>query len=250
MNYKKPFYHFSIDDVIDSLIEVSSFDDFFSHPFFKFLDLIHKKNNTNIDLYCFYQKNIGNKLKTLNDVSDKYEETFANNPWLRFGPHALDYDSPPYAQTPDQQMQTFDSIYKEIERFSGTSSKCEFLRLHFFTESYELSSYLQTKNVHSLFTTDKPAIAYRLNDEMKSELDLNGYVEFNKIRFIRSHFRIETLVNENFSDSKIIELLEHYLSNFGFVTFLTHECELVRPEIRKTIELIISFLKDHQVMSI
>ena len=43
------------DDTIESLIEVSdSSNDFFSNQFFKFLDMIHKKYNTNIDLYCFY----------------------------------------------------------------------------------------------------------------------------------------------------------------------------------------------------
>lgn len=248
---KKPFYHFSVDDVIDSLIDVSnSSEDLFSNYFFKFLDMIHNKYDTNIDLYCFYQKNIKNKLRTLSDVSNKHEGFFKNNSWIRFGPHALEYDSPPYAQTPDQQIDTFDSIYKEIERFSGHKSKCEFLRLHFFTESYELSEYLQTKNVHSLFTTDKPAIAYRLSNDLKNELNSNGYVKFNEIYFVRSHFRIETLVNENYSDEKICELIDHCLSTYGFVTFLTHERELIHPKIQKVIEFVLSYLKDNNIMSV
>ena len=58
-NYDKPFFHFSIDDVIDSLIEVSNpSNDFFSNSFFNFLDTLHSKYDVNIDLYCFYQKNI------------------------------------------------------------------------------------------------------------------------------------------------------------------------------------------------
>lgn len=250
-DYKKPFYHFSIDDVIDSLIEVSdSSNDFFSHHFFKFLDIIHNKYDVNIDLYCFYQKNIRNKLRTLNDVSDEFKETFINNSWLHLGPHALDYESAPYAQTPNQQMQTFDSIYREIERFSGNPSKCKFLRLHFFTESYELSDYFQTKKVHSLFTTDKPAIAHRLNDTIKSKLGSYGYANFNDISFTRSHFRVETLVEKNFSNKEIEDMLEHHLSIHGFVTFFTHECELVRPEIKRIIEFILSYLKKHKVASV
>ena len=250
-DYKKPFYHFSIDDVIDSLIEVSdSSSDFFSHHFFNFLDNIHHKYDANVDLYCFYQKNIKNKLRTLNDVSDKYKEIFINNTWLHLGPHALDYESAPYAQTSDQQMKTFDSIYKEIERFSGNPLQCEFLRLHFFTESYELSSYFQTKKVHSLFTTDKPAIAHRLNDIIKSELNSHGYANFNEIRFVRSHFRVETLIDKNFSNREIIDLLKYHLSTHNFVTFLTHECELLRPETQKVIEFILSYFKEHKIMSI
>jgi hypothetical protein len=250
-DYKKPFYHFSIDDVIDSLIQVSdSSSDLFSNYFFQFLEMIHNKYDVKIDLYCFYQKNIQNKLRNLTEVSDQNKNIFINNPWLRLGPHALDYDSPPYAQSPDQQIDIFDSIYDEIERFTGNPLTCEFLRLHFFTESYELSDYFRTKNIHSLFTTDKPDIAYRLDDDMKSILDSNGHVEFNKINFIRSHFRIETLVNENYSDSEICKLIENCLSKNSFVTFLTHERELVRPKVRTTIELILMYLKDNKVMSV
>ena len=248
INYEKPFFHFSIDDVIDSLIEVSnSSDDFFSNSFFKFLDTMHSKYNVKIDLYCFYQKNIQNKLRNLTEVSDQNKNIFINNPWLRLGPHALDYDSPPYAQSPDQQIDIFDSIYDEIERFTGITSKCELIRLHFFTESYELADYFHTKNVHSLFTTDKPVISHRMNDTVKSELKNLGYASFNGMGFVRSHFRIETLVDQNLSNKEIIDLLEYYISTYGFVTFLTHEYELVRSEVRYTTEFILNYLHHHEL---
>jgi hypothetical protein len=245
------FYHFSIDDVIDSLIEVSnSSEDFFSHRFFKFLDSIHEKYETNVDLYCFYQKKIGNKLVTLNDVSDKFKQILINNYWLHFGPHALDYESAPYAQTLDKQIQAFDLTYNEIERFSGNVSKCEFVRLHFFSESFELSDYFQEKKTHSLFTTDKLVIAHRLNDDIKSKLRIHGYANFNNIRFIRSHFRIENLIEQNLTYEEISDLLAYNLSNHGFVTFFTHEREIIRPEIQKTIEFILNYLKKHKITSI
>lgn len=249
--YKKPFYHFSIDDVIDSLIEVSnSSGSVFSQPLFNFLDIIHKKYDTNVDLYCFYQKNTTDKPITLNDISDKHKEIFSKNIWLRFGPHALDTETAPYSQTPKQQIQIFDLIYKEIERFSGVPSKCELIRLHFFTESYELSDYFHSKSVHSLFTTDKPVISHRMNDVVKSKLKNSGFATFNGIDFIRSHFRIETLIEQNFSNKEILDLLEHYLSTYGFITFLTHEYELVRPEIRRITEFILNYLHKHNVKSI
>ena len=96
-NFKKPFFHFSIDDVIDSLIEVSnSSNPLFSNSFFNFLDTLHSKYNVNIDLYCFYQKNILNNSITLNELSDRHKEIFVKNNWLRFGPHALDTETAPY----------------------------------------------------------------------------------------------------------------------------------------------------------
>jgi hypothetical protein len=250
-NYKKPFYHFSIDDVIDSLIEVSnSSNNLFSNYFFNFLNTLHKKYDVNIDLYCFYQKNINDTSITLNDISDNFKEIFSKNPWLRFGPHALDTETAPYSQSPKQQIQVFNLIYKEIERFIGGPSKCELIRLHFFTESYELSDYFQSKNVHSLFTTDKPAISHRMNDVVKSELKNLGYASFNGMGFVRSHFRIETLVDQNLSNKEIIDLLEYYISTYGFVTFLTHEYELVRSEVRYTTEFILNYLHHHNVKSI
>ena len=76
-DYKKPFYHFSIDDVIDSLIQVSdSSSDLFSNYFFEFLETIHKKYDVKIDLYCFYQKIFQNKLRNLTEVSDQYKKIF------------------------------------------------------------------------------------------------------------------------------------------------------------------------------
>lgn len=250
-NYKKPFYHFSIDDVIDSLIDISNFsNNLFSQHFFNFLSNINQKYNTNIDLYCFYQKNTPDKSITLNSISDNHKEILSKNPWLRFGPHALDTETAPYSQTPEQQIQVFDLIYKEIERFTGIKSKCELIRLHFFTESYELSDYFHTKNVHSLFTTDKPAISHRMNNTVKSELKNLGYATFNGIDFIRSNFRIETLVEQNFSNKEIEDLLEHFLSTYGFVTFLTHEYELTRSEIKTTTEFVLNYLHKHNVSSI
>jgi len=250
-DFKKPFYHFSIDDVIDSLIEVSySSNDFFSNSFFKFLDTMHSKYNVNIDLYCFYQKNILNNSITLNELSNKHKKIFLKNKWLRFGPHALDTETAPYTQSPADQIQVFDSIYKEIERFSGSSSKSELIRLHYFSEAYELSNYFQTKNVHSLFTTDKPAISHRMNEKVKFELNKFGHTVFNEICFVRSHFRIETLVEQNLSHDEIINLLENYLSTFGFVTFFSHEYELIRPEVREVLDFVLKYLHEHNIKSI
>lgn len=250
-NYDKPFYHFSIDDVIDSLIEVSNpSNNFFSNSFFNFLDILHCKYDVNIDLYCFYQKNILNNSITLNELSDRHKEIFLKNKWLRFGPHALDTETAPYSQSPDEQIQIFDLIYREIKRFSGSSSESKLIRLHFFSESYELSNYFHTKNVHSLFTTDKPAISHRMNEKVKSELNNFGHTIFNEICFVRSHFRIETLVEQNLSHDDIINLLEGYLETYGFVTFFTHEYELIRPEVCEVLDFVLKYLHEHNIKSI
>ena len=73
---------------------------------------------------------------------------------------------------------------------------------------------------------------------------------YNEICFVRSHFRIETLVEQNLSHDDIVNLLEHYLSNFGFVTFFSHEYELTRPEVREILDFILNYLHEHNIKSI
>jgi len=79
-NLKKPFYHFSVDDVFNALIEISDRKiDVFEHPFFAFLKELHDEFDTNIDLYVFFQRKINGKLRTLRDVSGSIKQELINN---------------------------------------------------------------------------------------------------------------------------------------------------------------------------
>ena len=89
-----------------------------------------------------------------------------------------------------------------------------------------------------------------MNEKVKSELNNFGHTIFNEICFVRSHFRIETLVEQNLSHDEIINLLEHYLSTFGFVTFFSHEYELIRPEVREVLDFVLKYLHEHNIKSI
>jgi hypothetical protein len=245
------FYHFSVDDVFDPFIEVSDRQiPLFDHPFFHFLKEVHDECGTNISLYLFYQKRIHSFIRTLAEVSAVSKETLKKNPWLRFGPHALDYDTPPYAQSPAEQSKVFDAIYTEIERFAGNGGMSKWVRLHYFSESYELAEYFKTKDVTALLSTDKEAISYRMPAYAKEQLRNRGVTDYEGMTFVRSHLRVETLVRDRTSFEEAHGTIESLLTRLGHVVIMTHEYELAHPEVRAMTASILRYLKDHSVRSL
>lgn len=221
------FYHFSVDDVFDSLIEVTDYNiALFEHPFFNFLRSLHESYEAVIELYLFYQKNLQGRLRDLSEVSSHLKEEFRSAPWLRLGPHALDYDTPPYTQSPERQEQTFDAIYKEIDRFAGSSQRCSWLRLHYFSEIYELYSYWQSQGVDTLLLTDKPAIAYRLPPQEKYILAEKGFFKYQGLNLRRSHERMERLVAEKIIDQELHTRLANHLEKHQSLVLFSHEIDL------------------------
>jgi len=247
-----PFYHFSIDDVFDSFIEVSDSQlPLFKHPFFRFLKSIHEKYDATIALYLFYQKEIHGRLRTLAEVSDANKCALRTNPWLRLGPHALDYVTPPYAQSPAEQRKVFDAIYAEIDRFAGNEIMSKWVRLHYFSESYELAKYFRARGVEALLATDKDAVSYRLSIPAKERLRAKDAVDYEGMTFRRTHLRVETLVHERTpSLHEIWNLIEPFLTRSGCMVVMTHEYELMRPEIQAVTASIFRYFKEHDVSSV
>jgi len=251
LTLKKPFFHFSIDDVFDALIEVSDEDiELWEHPFWRLVKEIHEETGAQIAMYLFFQKNINGKIRTLQEVTEKYKPLFESLDWIQFGPHALDNDHAPYAQTPLEQQKVFADTYKEIDRFAGPRSHAKWVRLHFFSESYELSDYWKIQGVEALFATDKPAFSHRMPDDVKDRLREEGHAEYEGIHFIRTHFRMENFVNEKLSMSDIEKKLTDCLKQYGFVTILTHEYELERPEVRDMIKKVLRYLAEQKILSV
>lgn len=250
MSIDRHFYHFSVDDVFESLIEVSDRKiELFQHPFFRFLKEIHDKFNTHVDLYLFFQAEIKGEVRTLKEVPN-LRKVLKNNPWIRFGPHALDYATGPYTQKPEEQQRVFESIYGEILRFAGSQNMSRIVRLHFFSESYELAKYFRERGVTALFTTDKERIASRLPEENKKELVLRGLTKFGGLELIRSQIRIENFVENLNQPRKIKELGMALLEKYGFVIIFTHEREISNLDTRNVTLLLIESLYKAGVSSV
>ncbi len=251
MPYVKPFYHFSVDDVFGSLIEITDKNmQIFEHPFFAFLQELHTAYGVNIDLYLFYESDAGGTKRGLSEVTSRIRSELAHAPWLRFGPHALNYGTAPYAQTPAEQEQAFDAIYREIDRFASGNARSHWVRLHYFSESYELASYFKTCGVQMLFTTDKPVLSHRMPSGVKEALQKNGMAEYNGMRFMRTHFRAENFANDGITRDGIRNEFSVKLRDYGFITILTHEYEIPRAEVRDSIRGALSLLGELGVHSV
>lgn len=226
-------YHFSVDDVFQALVEASDRNaSFFDHDFFRFLRRQHETFGVNVDLYIFYRGVVNGRIRTLEDISSACRCELQQATWLRFGPHALDYETPPYAQTLPEQRHTFDQIYSNIERFAGPASTSRWLRLHFFSETYELAPYLRQRKVEALFLTDKPAVAYRLPAAERKHLADHHQLQYQDLTLLRSHFRLETLAAQNISSDELSRQLDLTITERGYLALFTHEVDLRGREVR------------------
>ena len=247
---KMPFYHFSVDDVFESLIEITDKKiEVFDHPFFSFLRELHDEFDVKVDLYLFFQKKIDGRLRTLKEVSNSLKQILNDNSWIKFGPHALDQETSPYSQTPGEQINTFNNIYNEIYRFSGKENISKWVRLHRFSESYELKDYFHSHGVEALFTTDKDRITTRMPDSINESLKLTGFAEYNGLKFIRSHIRTENLANDGIKKEELDELIKKYLNKHNHICFFTHEYEIPRDEVKFITKELIKELYNKKIPS-
>lgn len=237
--------HVSIDDVFPALIQASQTGRrLFDHPFFAFLRELHNQHSIEVDLYLFYEGEVAGIPCSLQEVSDRFKLEFQQSPWLRLGPHGLNTATPPYEQTLAEQQCAFDRIYSEIERFAGSDNLSTLLRLHYFSESFDLDKYWFAKGVTALYFTDKPAASYHLPEQMVCKLKKHGVVTYSpQLQIRRSHFRIENLVN--LDAKEISRAMADTLNQFGFVSVFSHEYECSSEQVRNTFHTTLTELRQH-----
>ena len=225
-----PVYHFSVDDVFECLIDATdNYPDLFEQPLFEFFRRMHRRFGAHVDLYLFNRAPFGGRVRSLQDVSDKFRAQFQEATWLRLGPHALEYDIPPHKQTPAEQLVTFEETYREIERFAGPEKTTGFLRLHFFSECFELAPYFLEKGAHTLLLTDKPAVAYRLDEPRRRQLSREGWLKHEGLCLLQSHFRMENLARDSVDESSTRFFISDTIARRGHVCLFTHEVDLGNP---------------------
>jgi len=220
---KKINFHFSVDDVLKSLIEVSDKKiKLKDHWFFLYLYKIYLKYNVKISLYLFFEENMDGKKRNLTHVRNLKNEL--NENWLYFGAHSLNYDKPLHSQTVLQQKNDIKKIYKEIIRFAGKELLASKVRLHQYSECYEIKDILKTYNIKYLFTTDKNVGAHRLESKNKKDLLLKGFTKYKGVNFIRTDLRVEDMISKSFKKN-IIDI-KKIIKKKNFLIIYTHEYEL------------------------
>ena len=248
---KDSWFHFSIDDVFDSLIEVTDKDiPLFEHPFFSLLKEMHDTYGIILGLHLFFQKEINGKLRSLREVRDLKKEIADAGGWIYFGPHALDYENAPYAQSRDEQIAVFNRTYDEIDRFAGKNSYAKWIRLHFYSESYELADYFKERGVTALFSTDKPVGSHRMPKNIKDQLNEAGRATYERMNFIRTHFRVEFFADDNLDESAIKNLIKESFAKYGYVIIYVHEYELKRQEVCEALKISFKVLNELSIGSL
>ncbi len=246
-----PWYHFSIDDMFDVLIEVTDKNmPLFQHPLMALLKEMHDRYGMHVDLELFYQKEIDGFVRTLKEVRSLREELLAAGDWIHFGPHALDYQTAPFEQSPEDQKKVFDDIYREIDRFAGSDMHGQWVRLHFYSESFELGEYFRGHGVTALLSTDRAAGSHRMSDEVKKLLPEQGCAQFQGTNFIRTQFRVEEFTNTRLTEEAIEKLFKDAIERFGYIIIYSHEYEYARAEVRAMMRRTMAMLHKLNIPSI
>ena len=176
--------HFSIDDVIFSLQEltIKTYKSIFSHPFYSILWRLHKKYGCVFSLYVFAQKNGF----AIEEMTCRYREEFlANSDWLCFGYHAES------AEITSDLFHQYNRVNKAIEQFAGQSRPCKTLRLHGYYATQEEIRILATNGVKCLLCADDNRVSYNLPFEVDGELNHFGYVYNDGLFYRQSDIRLE-----------------------------------------------------------
>ncbi len=225
-------YHFSVDDVFKCLIEVADKKmPLFEHPFFAFLKTLHNRYGAHVSLYLFYEATVDGSERTLEEIPD-LKAQLAEEKWLSFGPHALNYETPPYQQSPEEQVNTFEKIYAQIERFVGKAAFSDLVRLQYYSESFELAKYFKEKGVKALFSTDRQVGTHRMPKSVALELLEKGAAGYNGMDFIRTMFRVEFFAEENLSKERVLERFNQAVKKYGFLIFYSHEVDMTQEKGR------------------
>ena len=236
---KKINHHFSVDDVFKSLIEVTDKNiELKKHWFFSNFYKLWKKYKIKTGLYLFYSGKVDGEIRNLSEIRNIKKELKEN--WIFFGPHALNTSSPPHKFSPKVQKQHLSKIYSEISRFAGSKYFVKKVRLHEYSESFELKNFFKKYKVSTLFTTDKIVGAHRLPRKNKEDLLNYGITKFRNLKFIRTDLRIEMLTKNKkiLNQKKILNIF----TKKKFITIYSHEYELKRKKCRSILFETLDFL--------
>jgi hypothetical protein len=226
----KPFCHFSVDDVFRVFTDKKQGYDF--------LKSLYGDYGVITTLYLFsqphgkqYFSNVENG--TMKDVS-----------WLRFGPHAPEWEKPFNTMTVGEQISEIDNFYEQIKRIAGKESFADNIRLHSFKGSKEIVLYLKKYGVKSMFTQNywDNRVSYHLPPSSREQLNNQGYYfdSETNMNFVKTQIGIE--FRDEFEDD-----IKYYLEKHNFIVFYTHEEHLTDKKIQNRIRRVLDICKEKNI---
>ena len=228
----KPFCHFSVDDVYRIFTNRKTG--------FKFLKSLYEDYGvvTTLNVFSAPQgKKILPKVKSC---------AMKDAPWLRYGPHAPEWEKPFNTLVIEEQIKEIDHVFEEIDRIAGPDKRAKTARLHMFKGSKEASLHLKKHGVDSLFTQNyhDTRTSYHLPSKSLEHLNNRGffYDKDTGMHFIKTQIGIEF-------QPQIKKDVEYFLGKHNFVVF-THEEHLTDKLIQNRIRRVLDIGKSRGISNV
>jgi len=223
-------FHLSIDDVGSVLFE-QYIDK--QNTLSKFLLHTHEKYNCIWGLYFFTDWGSGSIFDF--DISQLFDVRS-----VRVGCHAPEFAQKPFELSAEENRKWIKAFYDQIATYNLQTSKI--VRFHYYSELFECIDVLCRNGVTGLFLTDRPAISYRLPEQIKVELKRQRYQRYKGIDLFRTDFRLEWLKEEKLNKNDLIELFQPFKFTNTPLVIYGHEYEYRDPEMYLFTELVLQVL--------
>ena len=224
--------HFSIDDVLNSLLwlENNGKNSVFEARIFQLARWLYESYGIPTTYNCFFENERG----SLRYVSDKYKKQISDAGFMFFSFHGknpcTDYNEAGYKEAYRDYM----VVLEELKRIAGEESISGVIRTHFFHGSKEAVEAFGDCGARLLLTADDDRGSYDLAPAEENEARKGVYKKGNK-GYLATDIRLESVSLERLRGNR-------YPSEKPIVIF-THEWYAPKEEAREKIELMLESLK-------
>lgn len=224
--------HFSVDDVINSLLWLSNNNakSIFDSYTFSFAKELYDKYGLITTCNCLYSNGTG----SLADVTDKYASQFYNcSSFIRFSFHGLDFVKNYSNATSEEAKEDYLAVKKNIDRITGGNSWSEIMRVHYFQGNHRcvLEWNALCDNL-VLLTSDDFRKNYDLTNEQLKKVE-DYYLKLDEgPYYVKTDFRLEA-VNKREIKKKangvqeplVVFTHEKYINDISIKNKMTYLCE-------------------------
>lgn len=216
--------HFSIDDVIDSLMHVAiSPEGLDGSPMFRLLIRLHRLTGMRVSLYVFLCDGNGGSL-------DSILPLFANYSWIQFGFHGVRPTNHPPVMTSAELDTAIVETHRFISRFAGADRQTNIIRMHYWQYPDNYLQVLARNGYNVILVKSEGDVPARITTE-------DGTI----ITSWRTHVNIESS-----SCMQIMDAIKSYLQSPDKgqpLVIFTHEWAFVRRRVRFRLILTVILLK-------
>ena len=221
---------FTVDDNIRFFEDLTRGDQtsLFEHPYLAVYHRLHEEFDLKVQLNLFYE----NATFDLSEMTDRFrDEWAANSDWLKLSFHSkAEFPPKPYQfATPEQIIEDYDKVCREIIRFAGEECLSTVTTIHFGEANVECARALRARGTTTLTgyfehtAKGDPLVAYYAPDDLIDHVgerdfwvDTEEDILFGRIDIVLNGKTLEWVMEEM---CKIIASP----TRSGFVSIMIHE---------------------------